>query len=275
VKLDRKVKTALNETRLLILGAQVLLGFQYEALFQDGFSELSDVSQCLCLAGLMMVPLSVTLLVMPSMQHRLKERGQSSERPVSTTSLLTGLGLVPLAFSLAFAVFVVVDRHCGMLTAVIVGAGLGTACGAAWFGIECLIDHSPEEQLMPQSTTPLETRIEQLLTEARMIIPGAQALFGFQILVMLTNGFDRLPQSSKWVHLTTLLLVAVNMVLLIMPAALHRLTFGGDNSAKFLRIGSGIVVTAPAFLAAGIRRKTTSSFKRSSPMRLIVSPSRW
>ena len=41
MKLDRKVKTALNETRLLILGAQVLLGFQFEAFFQDGFSELS------------------------------------------------------------------------------------------------------------------------------------------------------------------------------------------------------------------------------------------
>jgi hypothetical protein len=262
VELDRKVKTALNETRLLILGAQVLLGFQFEAFFQDGFSELSDASRRLCLAGLMMVLLSVTLLVMPSMQHRLTERGQSSERLVSTTNLLTGLGLVPLAFSLAFAVFVVVYRHFGMLTAMIAGAGLGTACGAAWFGIECLIDHSPEKQLMPQSTTPLETRIEQLLTEARVIIPGAQAWFGFQILVMLTNGFDRLPQSSKCMHLTALLLVAANMVLLIMPAALHRLTFGGDNSARFLQIGSGIVVTAPAFLAAGISAENYVVFQK-------------
>ena len=34
-ELDRKVKTALNETRLLILGVQVLLGFEFQCFFQD------------------------------------------------------------------------------------------------------------------------------------------------------------------------------------------------------------------------------------------------
>lgn len=262
MNLDRKVKTALNETRLLILGAQVLLGFQFQAFFQDGFSELSTASQHLCLAGLMLVLLSVTLLVMPSMQHRLVEMGQSSERLVSATSTLTGLGLVPLAFSLALGVYVVVDRHFGMLAGVIAGVGLGAACGLAWFGIECLIDGSSETKIMQQSATPLDTRIEQLLTEARVIIPGAQALFGFQTLVMLTSGFDRLPQMSKVVHLTALILVAANMVLLMMPAALHRLTFGGDDSARFLRIGSGIVIVAPIFLAAGISAESYVVFQK-------------
>jgi hypothetical protein len=262
VKLDRKVKTALNETRLLILGAQVLLGFQFQAFFQDGFSELSAVSQHLCLTGLMLVLLSVTLLVMPSMQHRLVEMGQSSERLVSATSSLTGLGLLPLAFSLALGVYVVVDRHFGMLAGLVAGVGLGAACGGAWFGIEFLIGGPSEKKVMSQSATPLDTRIEQLLTEARVIIPGAQALFGFQILVMLTSGFDRLPQESKIVHLAALILVAANMVLLMMPAALHRLTFGGDDSARFLRIGSGIVIAAPIFLAAGISAESYVVFQK-------------
>ena len=38
--LDRRVKLALDEMRLLILGVQVLLGFQFESFFQDGFAEL-------------------------------------------------------------------------------------------------------------------------------------------------------------------------------------------------------------------------------------------
>ena len=262
MSLDRKVKTALNETRLLILGAQVLLGFQFQAFFQDGFSELSTGSQYFCLAGLMLVLLSVTLLVIPSMQHRLVEKGQSSERLVSATSTLTGLGLVPLAFSLALGVYVVVDRHFGMPAGIVSGAGLGAACGVAWFGIEWLIEGSPEKTIMQQSETPLDTRIEQLLTEARVIIPGAQALFGFQILVMLTSGFDRLPQDSKLIHLVALILVAANMVLLMMPAALHRLTFGGDDSSRFLRIGSGIVIAAPIFLAAGISAESYVVFQK-------------
>jgi len=262
VKLDRKVKTALNETRLLILGAQVLLGFQFEAFFQDGFSELSAVSQRLCLVGLMVVLLSVTLLVMPSMQHRLIEMGQSSERLVSATSTLTALGLVPLVFGLALGFYVVVDRHFGMLAGMIAGAGLGAACGVAWFGIPGFIDGPSEKHIMLQPPTPLDTRIEQLLTEARVIIPGAQALFGFQILVMLSSGFDRLPECSKWIHLAALSLVAANMILLIMPAALHRLTFDGNDSARFLRIGSGIVVTAPVFLAAGISAENYVVFQK-------------
>lgn len=189
----------------------MLLGFQFEAFFQDGFSELSSASHRLCLVGLILVLLSVTLLVMPSMQHRLIEMGQSSERLVLATSALTALGLVPLANSLALGVYVVVDRHFGMLAGMVAGAGLGAACGVAWFGISCFMDGPSEKQIMLQPPTSLETRIEQLLTEARVIIPGAQALFGFQILVMLTSGFDRLPQSSKWVHLAALILVAANM----------------------------------------------------------------
>jgi hypothetical protein len=252
VQLDRKVKTALNETRLLILGAQVLLGFQFQTFFQDGFSDLSPFSQKLCLLGLGLVLFAITLLVIPTMEHRLVENGQSSERLISATSSLTGLGLVPLAISIALGVYVVVGRHFGMFAGVAAGVGLGAACGLAWFGIEWLIDGPAEKKPMQQSATPLDTKIEQLLTETRVIIPGAQALLGFQTLVMLTNGFDRLPQSSKLVHLLALVLVAANMVLLIMPAALHRLTFGGEDSPRFLQIGSAIVIAAPIFLAAGM-----------------------
>ena len=39
---DRRVKTALDETRLLILGAQILFGFHLNAAFQAGFSRLSE-----------------------------------------------------------------------------------------------------------------------------------------------------------------------------------------------------------------------------------------
>ena len=105
---------------------------------------------------------------------------------------------------------------------------------------------------MVQSETPLATKIEQLLTEARVIIPGAQALFGFQFIAMLTSGFDRLPQTTKIIHAAALCLIVVNVILLMTPAALHRLSFGGEESEKFLQIGSALVITAPLFLAGGI-----------------------
>ena len=36
--------------------------------------------------------------------------------------------------------------------------------------------------------TPLRAKVEQMLTEARVLIPGAQALLGFQMAIMLTSG---------------------------------------------------------------------------------------
>jgi hypothetical protein len=56
---------------------------------------------------------------------------------------------------------------------------------------------------------------------------------------MLTTGFDRLPQTSKIAHAAALGLIAVNIVLVMMPAAVHRLSYGGEDSKEFLhRIGS-------------------------------------
>jgi len=81
-ELDRKVKTALNGTRLLILGVQVLLGFEFQCFFQDDFPDLPTASKYLSLAGLFLVIIAAGLLVIPSMEHRLVERVQSTLRLV-------------------------------------------------------------------------------------------------------------------------------------------------------------------------------------------------
>ena len=50
--LRRKVKTALDENRLLMLGAQVLFGFQLNSVFQEVFPDLSATTRLLDCAGL-------------------------------------------------------------------------------------------------------------------------------------------------------------------------------------------------------------------------------
>lgn len=54
-----------DETRLLVLGVQVLLGFQFQAFFQDDFAHLPSVSEALCAAGLMLQTLSLGFLDRP------------------------------------------------------------------------------------------------------------------------------------------------------------------------------------------------------------------
>ena len=250
-ELDRKVKMALDETRLLVLGIQVLLGFQFQAFFQNGFPQLASASKNICAVGLALQTLALGLLIIPTMEHRMVEAGVSSKRLVRATSYYATAGLIPFSFNLGLASYVVIDAPFGWFVGTACGLVLWIASASAWFGLEMFRREKPP---MPDSkgTTPLSTKVEQVLTEARVIIPGAQALFGFQFVAMLTSAFDELPESSKIVHAIALGLVATNVILLMTPAALHRLSFDGADSEDFLRAASALVTTAPLFLAAGI-----------------------
>lgn len=100
--------------------------------------------------------------------------------------------------------------------------------------------------------TPLKDRIEQVLTEARVVLPGVQALLGFQLATMLMDGFDKLPQSSKYVHLISLILMGLCVVLLMTPAAYHRIVEQGEDSESFHRIASELLLLVMIPLPLGI-----------------------
>jgi Family of unknown function (DUF6328) len=254
--IDRKLKTALDETRLLILGVQILLGFEFQCAFQDRFDRLADGAKQLNLAALGLIVLSVAILIAPSMQHRIVEAGQSTARLILTTNRLASAALMPLTVGLALSAFVAVQLTLGSAAGIAVAAFLGCMSAFCWFGLEISVIGSHRELgQMQHSPTPLKTKIEQLLTEARLIIPGGQALLGFQFIAMLTSGFDRLPASAKVVHAAALCLIGMNVIVTMTPAALHRLSFGGEDSQRFLRIGSIMVTIAPAFLAAEFQRR--------------------
>jgi len=86
----------------------------------------------------------------------------------------------------------------GAAAGLAVAAFIGSAAAYCWFGLEILVvGRHQEPREMQHPPTPLKSKIEQLLTEARLIIPGGQALLGFQFIAMLTSGFDRLPETAK------------------------------------------------------------------------------
>jgi hypothetical protein len=250
--LDRKVKMALDEGRLLILGVQVMLGFQFESFFQDRFDELGALSKAACLTSAVLLVLAVGLLILPSMRHRLVDRGNAGLQLLRLANRCSTIGLMPMAAALGIAVFIVLGRHFGEVTGVICGVVLSATAVTMWFGLGLVIGRREEVSGMERHDTSLSTKVEQVLTEARLIIPGGQAMVGFQFIAMLTKDFDALPTMVKIVHAAGLAFVAINVVLLMTPAALHRLSFGGEDSAQFLRLASGFVIAAPAFLAAGI-----------------------
>ena len=95
-------------------------------------------------------------------------------------------------------------------------------------------------------------RVDHMLTEARVVLPGAQALLGFQLSVVLLGAFLELPALHRIVHAAALGCVALSVILLMAPAALHRIAFRGEETEDLHRIGSRFVVAATIPLAAGI-----------------------
>ena len=100
--------------------------------------------------------------------------------------------------------------------------------------------------------TPLQVKIEQLLTEARVVLPGAQALLGFQLAIVLTRTFEQLPKVSIVVHAASLFLVALAVIMLMAPAPYHRIVYAGENTEDMYRVGSVLVMAATLPLGLGL-----------------------
>lgn len=256
MSLERHLKIAFDESRLLILGAQVLFGFQFNGIFQELFERLPPVERALACSGLTLITLTIAFLVTPSMQHRIVERGRDSPRMLSLVTLFGGLALLPLALALAFDVFIAIGRIGGGGWAAGVGASFFVLAIACWYALEFLIRKRPPMSKEKSKPTSLETQVDQLLTEARLIIPGAQALLGFQLTVTLTRAFENLASEAKLAHAAALCCIGLAVVLLMAPASLHRLAFHGQDDPEFLTISSMFVLAAPAMLALGIALDT-------------------
>ena len=202
---------------------------------------------------------TIGLLIAPSMRHRLVDGGQDTNASLEATTFFAGAALLPLAFGLSLDVFITLKRIYGDvvgLSSAVVFLVLALSC---WYVLEFGFRRS---DLMgrkeTETPTPLSTKVDQLLTEARVIIPGAQALLGFQFAVTLTRAFEQLPAFAQLAHVAALLCVALAVILLMAPAALHRLSFGGEDAPEFVKLGSAFVIAAPAPLALGIALDTSS-----------------
>ena len=95
--------------------------------------------------------------------------------------------------------------------------------------------------------------LQQALDEARMVLPGVQALFGFQLIAVFNEGFARdLSEAEQMIHLAAIVLVAIAIALLMTPAAYHRQVEPRRASASFVRLASRLISGAMMPLALGL-----------------------
>jgi hypothetical protein len=249
---DRRVKTALDETRLLILGAQILFGFHLNAAFQAGFSKLSVGAHLLYAGAFSSITVAVGLLITPSMQHLLVEQGRSSQRILRASTWFAGSSLLPIALSLGSDLTIVMGYQFGAIVGAAAGILAGTLALFLWYGAAWMVRRPGPEGGVMETVTSIDVRVEHMLTEARVLLPGAQALFGFQMAILLTDAFAELPAASKLLHGAALCWMALAIILLMSPAAFHRIAFEGQNSEQFYRIGARFVIASAIPLTIGI-----------------------
>jgi hypothetical protein len=251
MELEHRLKTALDESRLLILGAQVLFAFQFQAVFQDLFQSISwdgKVAQC---GGLVLLLVTVGLLITPSLLHQLAYRGESRRSMLDAATGLAGASLFPLTLGLGAAIFTIFEHMFGGVAGYVTGSAFTILSLSLLYGLGLAL-RTGHARMPEEHETPLKIKIEQLLTEARVIIPGGQALLGFQLAATLTKPFSQLPDSAKYIHAFAICAVMFAVTLLMTPAALHRIAFHGEDDETFFRIGSGLVIVAACPLALGI-----------------------
>ena len=86
-----------------------------------------------------------------------------------------------------------------------------------------------------------------------MVLPGIQALFGFQLIAVFSDAFGReLEAGEQRLHLAAIVLVTTAIALVMTPAAYHRQLDPRRASTAFLGLASRFISAAMLPLAAGL-----------------------
>jgi hypothetical protein len=265
-KLKDKIENALNETRILVLGIQILIGFGYRTFFEPGFARMSHANQQLELGALAMMLLGFGLLVIPVAYHRIVMQGRATAEFHRVATATVSAGLLPFALAMAAIFFLAAEWIADTITSASIALALLLLTLSLWYGVELLkrkrrtgglqwhaiIDPLGGVAMEQEENIGLAERVKQVLIECRVVLPGAQALLGFQLVIIWMDRFETMAQSLKILHLASLLSIAVCTVLLIMPAAYHRIAEQGEDSETLVQITERAVLSAMIFLAAGI-----------------------
>ncbi len=112
---------------------------------------------------------------------------------------------------------------------------------------------SPQVQTSEREVLPLTRAVEFLLEECRMVLPGIQALFGFQLIATFNPTFsERLIETDQSLHLLATALVAVAVALIMTPAAIHRTMGAREITDTFIRLSTRLLLISMVPLALGI-----------------------
>jgi hypothetical protein len=251
--IEARLKDLLDETRLAMLGTQLLMGLQYNAAFAQRFGSLPDALRRLDGIALLLILATAAFLLATPAYHQIAAGGHATGRMLKRASDNLKIALLPLSLALGIDVAIGFRSIVPSWAAALAGAAfvLGALCLWYVFPLQTASSRRNEDDMQDKEQS-LEVRIEQALTELRVVLPGAQALFGFQFAAVLTESFAHLPAALKDVHLGSLSVVAAAVIMLIAPAAYHRIAAAGNAEEGVLRYAVRLMLPAQGLLALGL-----------------------
>ena len=92
-----------------------------------------------------------------------------------------------------------------------------------------------------------------ILDECRMVLPGIQTLFGFQLIAVFNNRFaEDLSRLDQVLHFVAITLIVLAIALIMTPAACHRHMGVRHVSEAFVRLSTWLLLASMWPLAFGI-----------------------
>jgi hypothetical protein len=90
---------------------------------------------------------------------------------------------------------------------------------------------------------PLDKAATLVLDESRMVLPGIQALFGFQLIVVFNDTFtQKLNVFEQRLHLLAIVLVVIATMIIFTQSVFHRQTSEKEVAIEFIRIASRLLL---------------------------------
>src|SRR4051812_36555548 len=109
------------------------------------------------------------------------------------------------------------------------------------------------DEPVEREQVPLSKAAQYLLEECRTVLPGIQALFGFQLVVVFNQGFsEKLSHAEQRLHLVAIGLLALAIALIMAPAAYHRQRGPREVTSAFVTLASRLLLASMAPLAVSI-----------------------
>ena len=132
-RIDRELIELLNEIRVVLPGAQVLFAFLLTLPFTQRFESLTAIDRDAYFAAFICTAIGTSMLMAPTMNHRLRFREHDKESMLLWFNKLTLVGSGFLAAAIALSVYVVTGMLFKATWATVVGGLIAVWLVVVWY----------------------------------------------------------------------------------------------------------------------------------------------